>query len=206
MKKTVILILLILLTSVFISAENFRFTLYGNYFAVADASYKKEYGAKKYFPEVKLSLRIKGNIYLWGSFGYLPASYTWDDWSNKGVVDPDVIVKNSSDKMFFAGGLGYWVGYFEPHDFAVKFELGACGTYNLTKMAATKVDTEEVLRTDKSSEIGYGITGNLGFTYGLLKNVYSELSLGYMYVWDQRTTKILNAGGFRLSIGLGVKF
>jgi hypothetical protein len=206
MKKTLIFILLVLFTTVFISADNFRFTLYGNYFSVADKDYKKEYGGKKYFPEAKLSLRIRGNIYIWGSFGYLPASYTLDDWSNKGAVDPDVVVKHSSDKMFFGGGLGYWVGYFAPHDFSIKFEIGACGTYNTIKMAATKTTTDEVLRTDKSSEIGIGITTNLGVTYGLLKNVYSELSLGYMYVWDQRTAKVINAGGFRLSIGLGMKF
>ncbi len=206
MKKTFVFILLILLTSVFVFAENFMVTLYCDFLSVADTGYKEEYGGRKFFPEVQIAFRIKGNIYLWGSCGFLPARDSWNEWSNKGVVESDVEVKNTSKKIFFSGGLGYYVGYIAKNDIAIKAELGFCSTIHSIEIAANQTTTNELLRSEESKDSGIGIKGNLGVTYGILKNVFAEASIGYLYVWSKVNDEIINAGGFRLAIGLGMKF
>jgi hypothetical protein len=206
MKKTLIFVALILVTSVFVSAKDFTVTLYGDYFSVADAAYKDTYGGKKFFPEVKIAYRYKGNFYLWGSCGYLPANFKWDKWSNKGVVDADLKMKNSSNKLFFSTGLGYWIGYIDRGQIAVKMELGACSTYNPTEITEDNIITKKVTVTDRNKQWGLGLRGNFGISYGLTGTIFTEASIGYMYVWAKNNGDIINAGGFRLAMGLGLKF
>ncbi|MCP5108866.1 MAG: hypothetical protein GY950_36115 [bacterium] len=206
MKKTLIFVSLILMTSVFISAEKFMFTIYSDYLTLADTAYKDEYGGKKFLPEAKLSFKVKGNFYLWGSVGFLPASYKWNEWSNKGFVDPDIDSKNSSQKMFFSGGLGFYAGYIAKNDMAVKLELGACATSHTVKITSDNTTTNQSLRSEKTTETGIGITANLGVTYGIFENVFTEASIGYMYVWENKKDEIINGGGLRLALGLGLKF
>jgi hypothetical protein len=206
MKKTFIFVLLILVTSVFISAKDFIVTVYCDYFFVADAGYKEEYGGKKFFPEVKIAFRTIGNIYIWGSFGYLPARYGWNEWTNKGVVESDIEVENTSHKLFLSGGLGYWVGYMAQNELSIKVEVGFCSTTNSIKVIANNLNTNETLRTEESRKLGTGIRGNLGFTYGLLKNIFAEASIGYSYLWSTVNNERINAGGLRLALGLGMKF
>lgn len=206
MKKSLIFILLLLLTSVFISAKNFTLTLYCDYLSIADATYEEEYGGKKIFPEAKITFRVKGNFYLWGSAGFLPASYGWEEWSNKGIVNSDIDAKNTSHKFFYAGGLGYYAGYRDPAEFSVSLEVGACATNNTIDITAKQTTTNNVVRSEEITESGIGLRGNLGVTYGLIKNVFAEASVGYMYVWDKRDDENFNAGGLRLAIGLGMKF
>ncbi len=206
MKKSLIFILLLLLTSVFISAENFTLTVYCDYLSVADPTYKEEYGGKKFFPEAKITFRVMGNFYLWGSGGFLPASYNWEEWSNKGIVNSDIDAKNASQKLFYAGGLGYYVGYRDPAEFSASLEVGFCATSNKIKITSTQTTTNSVVSSTETTESGIGLRGNLGITYGLMKNIFAEASVGYMYVWDKRDEEDFNAGGLRLAIGLGLKF
>jgi len=206
MKKTLIFVALILVASVFASAKDFTVTLYGDYFSVADTSYKDTYGGKKFFPEVKLAYRFKGNFYLWGSCGFLPANFKWDKWSNKGVAEADLKMKNASRKLFFSAGLGYWIGYIDRGQLAIKTELGACSTYNSTEITQDNIITKNVTVTGRNNEWGLGLRGNFAITYGLFKNIFTEASIGYMYAWAKKDGDIINAGGFRLAIGLGLKF
>jgi hypothetical protein len=205
MKKTFVFILLILSTSLLVSAKDFMVTLYCDFLSVADEDYKEEYGGRKFFPEIKIAFRLKGNIFLWGSCGYLPVGDRWYEWSNKGVVESDVEVKNRSKKLFFSGGLGYYVGYVAKSDIAVKAELGFCTTTHSIKLTANQTTTNEVLRSEESKDSGIGIRGNLGVTYGIFKNIFAEASVGYLYVWSKVNDETINAGGLRLAIGLGLK-
>ena len=206
MKKTFIFISLILFTSVFISAKDFIVTVYCDYFFPADTGYKEEYGGKKFFPEVKIAFRIKGNIYLWGSCGLLPARNSWNEWSNKGVVEPDIEVKDTSQKLFFSGGLGYWVGYMAPSEISIKAEVGFCSTTHSIEITENNTTTNETLKREDRTESGTGIRGNLGVTYGLFKNIFAEASIGYSYLWSKVNDERINAGGLRLALGLGMKF
>jgi hypothetical protein len=200
MKKTWFFVALILVTSVVISAKDFTLTLYGDYLSIADSNYKSIYGGNKFLPEVKLTFRYKGNFYLFGSWGYLPAKYKWDKWSNKGQVDADL-------KIFFSTGIGYWIGYIDRGQLAIKVEMGPCVTYNNTKITETAVSTQNVTVTEQDKQWGVGLRGAFGISYGLTRNIFTEANVGYMYVWAKNTDgDYINAGGFRLAMGMGLKF
>lgn len=205
MKKTLIFVALILVTSVFVSAKDFTVTLYGDYFSVADTGYKETYGGEKYFPELKITYRYKGNFYLWGGFGYLPANFKWDKWSNKGVVLADLKMKNASNKLFLSAGLGYWLGYIDQGQLAIKTELGFCSTYNAIEITENNIFTQKTTVTSESKKWGIGLRGNFGISYGLTKKMFTEASIGYMYVWAKEDKETINAGGLRLALGLGLK-
>ena len=48
--------------------------------------------------------------------------------------------------------------------------------------------------------------GSLGFTYGLVKNIYSEFSISYLYATDKRDDERYNLGGLKLALGIGITF
>ncbi|MDQ1350320.1 MAG: hypothetical protein QG657_621 [Acidobacteriota bacterium] len=207
MKKASILVALILVTTVVASAKDFTVTLYSDYLTVADSSYTDTYGGKKVFPEVKFTYRYKGNFYLWGSFGYLPANLKWDKWSNKGEVEADLKMKDASQKIFFSTGLGYWIGYIDRGQVAIRGEMGLCGTYNYTKITQKTISTQNVIVTERDKQWGIGVRGTFGVNYGLTKKLFTEANVGYMYVWAKNDEgDWVNAGGFRLAMGMGLKF
>lgn len=205
MKKTLLFVALILMTSVFVSAKDFTVTLYGDYFSVADAGYKETYGGEKFFPEFKIAYRFTGNFYLWGSCGYLPASFKWDKWSNKGVVLADLKMKNASNKLFLSTGVGYWIGYVDQGQLAVRLEMGLCSTHNSIEITENNILTQNITVTSESKKWGIGLRSNFGISYGLTKTLFSEASIGYMYVWAKEDKETINAGGLRLALGFGLK-
>jgi len=206
MKKTLVLIILIFTFTAIGSAENFMFTVTGNYLGPKDSTYKTQYGGNKYYPEAKLSFKIKGNIFLWSSVGFLRTAFSWKEWSNKGIPLADMDSKRQSDKVIISGGLGYYVGYLTPHNFAVKLELGAGNIKDTITETAVMTVSGETMRREQSSRSGFGFNAALAVTYGLMKNIYAELSVGYLYAADKIDDKWINLGGLRASLGLGLKF
>lgn len=205
MKKASFLVALLLVTSAVALAKDFTVTLYSDYLSVADSNYTDTYGGKKIFPEFKITYRYKGNFYLWGSCGYLPATLKWDKWSNKNVVEADLKMKDASRKIFFSTGLGYWIGYIDRGQLAIRGELGLCSTYNNTKITQKTISTQNVIVTEQNTQWGIGLRGTFGVTYGLTKNIYTEANIGYMYVWAKYDGDYINTGGFRLAMGMGLK-
>lgn len=205
MKKALLLVALILVTSIFVTAKDFTVTIYGNYLSIADIDYSNTYGGKKFLPEFKVTYRYSGNFYFWGSGGFLPANFKWDKWSNKGVPSADLKMKNVSNKLFFSGGLGYWMGYIDRGQVAIKLELGACSTYNAIKITQDNIITKIITVTSEEKQWGIGLRGNFGVSYGLTEKMFTEASIGYMYVWAKENNEYINAGGLRLALGLGLK-
>ncbi|UCH98403.1 MAG: hypothetical protein JSV88_16595 [Candidatus Aminicenantes bacterium] len=207
MKRKLIFILVIFLGSVFISAERVVFTISGNYFSISDADYKERYGETKYFPEGKISLRISGNFYLWGSCGFFSSSYSWEEWSNKGVIYADIKGENVLDKLIISGGLGYYVGFLRQNDISIKVEVGACRITNTIGITKNMIPTKEIVSVEEKEEAGTGIRGNLGVTYGIYKNnLFAELAAGYLYATDKVDDERIKLGGFQVTLGLGLAF
>jgi hypothetical protein len=205
-KKTLILILLTFFMIGTVSAETVTFVVSGSYLSTGDDAYTTKYGGKKYFPEGKLTIRFAGNLYLWGSFGYLRSKYTWEEWSNKGIVLADVDGESISNKLSIAGGLGFYVGYIRPGDFSIKLELGVCNISDKSEDTTSMKATGETLNVVEDEKNGFGFRGNLGVTYGLMKSIFAEISLGYMYAPDKIDDTRVNLGGLRASLGIGLKF
>jgi hypothetical protein len=206
MKRKLIFALVIILGSVFISGQNVMLTISGNRMSLADSEDKALYGSSSYFPEGKLAFRIKGNFYLWGSIGFFTSRYNWTEWSNKGVIDADLDGKNVQDKLIISGGLGYYVGFLRKSDISLKLELGACKITNSITSKKTFHATDEILITRDTKESGIGIRGNLGITYGIFKNIFAEITAGYLYATDRIDGDKIKLGGFQLTLGLGLAF
>lgn len=206
MKKILSILILLTVLPVLSAAETFTFILGGNYMDVEDTDFGSRYGEQKYFPEGKLSFRLTGNLYFWTSFGYFSTSYTWDQWSNKGIPIADLEGKSVTKKSIFAGGLGYYIGYLTPGQFSVKLELGVCSVRDAIEDTATLLATNQVVELEEDKKSAVGFRGNFGVTYGLFSRIFAEASLGYIYAADKIDDERMNLGGLRASIGLGIRF
>jgi hypothetical protein len=206
MKRKLIFTLVVFLGSVFISAQNVMLSVSGNRISIADPDDKTLYGGSSYFPEGKLAFRIKGNFYLWGSLGFFSTRYNWEEWSNKGVIEADVDGKNVLDKLIISGGLGYYVGFLRKNDITIKFEAGVCRITNSIKLTKNMMPTNETVSAEEQKESGIGIRGNLGITYGIHKNLFAEVTAGYLFAADKVDDQRIKLGGFQLTMGLGLAF
>ena len=204
MRKKLIFVLAIFLVSLPVLAENVMITLQLNRLSIANSPYKDLYGSPKYSPEGKISVRMFGNIYLWGSFGYISSSYNWDDWSHKGIAQPDLEGENILERLIFSGGLGYYMGYMGRGQLSIKFELGACGINHGTETNLRTASPREIISSSTQKDTGFGGRVNFGITYGLLKNIFGVVEIGFMYVPDTIDDKTSTLGGFRLSTGIGL--
>jgi len=206
MKRKLILILVIFLSSVFIPAQNVILSVSGNRISIADSEDKALYGGTGYFPEGKIALRFKGNFYLWGSLGFFSTRYDWQEWSNKGVVEADVQGENVLDKLIISGGLGYYLGFMRKNDISIKFEIGACRITNAIELSKNMIETNEPVSVKEQKEAGFGIRGNVGVTYGIYKNLFAEVTGGYLLATDKVDNKRVKLGGLQVTMGLGIAF
>lgn len=208
MKRVLLLIMVIFLLSASLQAAGAKltFTVYGNYFSVADSAFKDKYKSSAFFPEAKATLSFSGNLYLWASYGMFSADYTWTEWSSKAVITADVAGKSVVDKRIMAGGLGFFMGYLDKSQFGVRFELGACSIINDIEDTKTIISSNAFVSSVQDKQSGVGIRANLGITFGLTKNLFSEVAFGYLWAMDKVNDNSINLGGFRSSVGLGLRF
>lgn len=208
MKRVLLIVLVIFLFSAILTASGKKFTvtIYGNYLTIADDDFKEEYGGKKFFPEGKITVTLFGNLYLWGSYGFFPSSYNWTEWSNKGIVEADIEGERTADKRIISGGVGFFAGFIKKSEFSIKVEAGICSITNTIEATLNEIATQQFISSMEEKQSGIGIRGRLGATYGLYKNLFSELSLSYLYATDKVDDKRINLGGIQLSIGLGLRF
>jgi len=200
------MVIFLLSASVQAAGAKLTFTVYGNYFSIADAAYKAKYKSSAFFPEAKATLSFSGNFYLWASYGLFSANYQWTEWSNKGVIEADVAGESIIDKRIVSGGLGFFIGYLEKSQFGVRFELGACNIVNDIEDTKLMIGSNAFVSRELDKQSGTGFRINLGVTYGLTKNLFSEIAIGYLLANDKIDGNRINLGGFRTSVGLGFRF
>lgn len=207
MKRVLLLTMVIFLLSASVHAAGAKltFTVYGNYFSIADAAYKAKYKSTAFFPEAKATLNFSGNLYLWASYGMFSANYKWTEWSNKGVIEADVAGESIADKRIMAGGLGIFVGYLDKSQFGIRFELGACKIINDIEDTRTVISSKAFVSSVEDKQSGFGLRANFGVTYGITKHLFSEIAIGYLWASDKVNNNRINLGGFRTSVGLGLR-
>jgi len=206
MKRALLFVLVIsLCLPLFLTAKTkFTIAAYGTYMSVTDSSYQALYGRDKFLPEGKVTMTFRGNLYLWGGYGYLPAAHDWTEWSNKGEPEADVAGRRSTKKQIFSGGIGFYVGYIDK--LSLNLELGACHISHNIESTWTKINTNKFLSSEENRESGTGFIGNLGLSYGVYKNIYTQFVFSYAYATHTINDTKINLGGLKLSLGLGIKF
>lgn len=209
MKRALLLIFLVLFLAATVSAKTFMISVNGNYFSIADPVYEELYGSEKYYPEGKISLKITGNLFVWGSYGFLSASKNWEAWSHKGVVNADLNVEKITDKTIMAAGIGFFIGYIEEYQFAIKIEAGICHISNEVVTDTSFNTNSDQFASESLTESGIGIKGNLGITYGFFKNFFAELNIGYLYATEAAAiedNESIKLGGLKVALGIGIRF
>jgi hypothetical protein len=186
------------------SESKFFFTVQSDYFQITKNNYTGQSGKKKVFIEGKAAVRLFGNFYGWGSYGFFPIKDSWTEWSGKNVFEKDVNVDRTLKKRVFSLGAGYFIGFFEPNEFAVKTEIGICSITNIIDSSYSYISSKAPIRSTNGRQSGIGLRTNLGVTYGLLKNVFGEVAMSFMIVSDTKDSVKSNLGGFSLSAGLGI--
>ena len=132
MKKLMVLVFALFLLANTVSASRGKaiVNLYGTTLSVAANSFTSQDSRYKTFFEVKAAYAVSGNLYLWASHGYFPMRDSWKAWEKKSSFLEDSNVERTVAKRVIAGGCGFFIGYFEPGEFAVRVEAGACSIDN----------------------------------------------------------------------------
>ena len=206
MKKSLCLVFIVLLFSGYAFAAGGRliFTLYGNVLDLPANSFTGQDNQYKVYFEAKAAYMVRGNLYMWASHGYCPLHDSWTGWSSKNSFVQDISVERTLAKRIISGGCGFFAGYFEKNQIAVRMEIGICSIANDIDTTTSHIDTKEVLLAEMAKQAGIGVRGNLAFTYGLYKHIFGELSMGYMYASKKIDDVRSNLGGFHLQLGLGI--
>ncbi len=188
------------------SETKFIFTLQTNYLNVANNAFTSQTGKKKIYAEGKAAVTIYQNLYLWGSYGAFPIHDTLTQWSSKAAFDADISIARVLEKRVISGGIGFFIGYLEPQELSVKTEIGVCSITNVIDWTFTNIVTDTIVKSDEAKQAGVGLRGNLGVTYGLFKNLFAEISIGYMYSADTINGVKSKLGGLHYGLGLGIRF
>ena len=183
----------------------FIFNVYGNYLSLPANSFTSQASQQKLFFEAKAAVAIHGNIYLWASHGYFPLRDSWTGWDSKGSFAKDISTERTLAKRIIAGGCGAFLGFFEQNQFAIRTEVGICRISNKIDATVSSIATSQFIRSEESEQSAIGVRGNLAFTYGFYKNIFVELTGGYMYASDKIADARNNLGGFHLALGLGIQ-
>lgn len=206
MKKSLCLFFAVLLTSGFTFAAGGKliFSLYGNCLDLPANSFTGQDSQYKVFFEAKAAYMVQGNLYLWASHGYFPLRDSWTGWNSKNSFAKDISVERTLAKRIISGGCGFFAGYFEKNQIAIRAEIGICSIANDINSTTSNLDTNGFLLSETARQAGIGMRGNLAFTYGLYKNIFGELSVGYMYASKKIDDVRNNLGGLHLQLGLGI--
>jgi hypothetical protein len=206
MKKSLGVVFLVFLfsTSVFAAGGKLIFNLYGDVLSLPANNYTGQDSQFKIFFEAKAAYLLAGNLYVWASHGYFPIHESWADWSSKNAFSQDINVERTVAKRIIAGGLGFFAGYLHEQQFAIRMEAGICSIANTIDKSISDITTNALLRTEAVRQAGIGLRANLAFTYGLYKNVFAELALGYMHASNTIDNISSSLGGWHLQMGLGI--
>jgi hypothetical protein len=206
MKKLLSLFVVVFLVSgsLFAAGGKIIFNVYADGLSMPINNLTGQASQYKVYFEAKAAVEIWQNLYLWASHGYLTTNENWTGWSSKDSFEQDIRVERQLAKRIVSGGVGYFIGYFEKDHFAVRADVGICSITNSTDKTTSDINTNEFLHAETAKQGAIGARGNLAFTYGIYKNIFAELSGGYMYVFDKIDDVRTNLGGWHLQLGLGI--
>ncbi len=192
MKKTIIMLFLILLFTLFQFADSkkvdnktqkFNIQINGNYILFSDDDYKKVYSDATFFPELKIGYLIYKKIYVWTSFGILSATGDIEE------LDEEAKSNQTYMKLCigYRGIIGKKLGYsMDIGGFLAKYKEEAFGEIN--------------------SDSAIGFSTGISLNYNFTKRLYFVLGLSYMTAKDSIADKSFKIGGINSFIGIGFRF
>jgi len=191
-----------------VKRETVVLTLRSNYFSFSDDEYADLYGSDKWVPEIKLSLRLLGNMYLWGSAGWARGEASWPGWSDKSQAVADIEWFSKTTKTIYGVGIGYYAGLITPGEFLLRLEGGLCILSFKDSGTQTFLTNGELLSSYETSESEIGFSIDMGVAYTWKRGVFAEISLAFVSARGpaEEEDETVNWGGFRAGVGVGYRF
>lgn len=183
MKKVLTLTLVFALSFMFVNGENKVFIeANGNFLFPSDSGYKDVYGSSLFYPGFEAGFKIVNNIYIFAGFELLSAE----------GITPVLEEDAKSTQTILSAGVGYEGDLSDKLGYRV--ELGG-SSFSYKEEAFD----EEVT----GSKIGFLL--KTGLTYDLSDSFYLGIFLGYNSASDSVNGVDIKLGGFKASIGAGVR-
>lgn len=206
MKKLLVLVVAVFLFAAASPAAKGKLilNLYGTCLDMRPNSLTEQESQYKVYAEGKAAYLVWRNLYLWGSYGYFPLRDSWNGWSSKGAFAADLDFQRHLGKRMISAGCGYLIGYLEPSQLGIKIEAGLSSIVNSIATDVNRVGSGQRLRSEEARQSGFGARLNLSLDYGLVKNVFAELSGGYTWAGDTVDGVSSKLGGPHLALGLGI--
>lgn len=183
--KISLFIVLVSILSVKLKAqeEKFKVSLAGNLIISSDPDFEEIYGKWNFCPEIKLSFKMYKAIFLWAGYSFL---------SDTGTV-PVLEEEAKSKQSFISFGAGYYGKV--VNNLAYKAEVG---------LFYASYEEEAMEIKENGSAIGFRVEGAL--LYPVIKNLFVEATLGYMFGTDEINDLSIKLGGLKAGFGFTVTF
>lgn len=156
----------------------------GNYLLPVDRNYKNIYGNSVLYPELIIGSGIYKKVSLWIGFGML-----------KEKRDAALDLKNEARSLqdFLSCGVRY------------SGELANSLTYKLDLGLLFVVYKQENIEAELNGS-ALGFRTDSGIVYSLSRNLFMEISVGYLLAADRVKDVAMRWGGLKGGVGIGIWF
>ncbi len=184
MKKTLMIVLITFIALSLPGADGgkFFFSAKANLLFPSDSNYKDIYGSSVIFPGFEIGFKVIKDFYLLAGY---------EGFSKDGSTPVlDETAKSTQKVLLF--GLGYWGELSDKMGYRI--EIGG---------ASFSYKEEAFGETVDGSKFGFFLDS--GITHNLGKKFFVSLLLGYCSPSDEVNGVDIRLGGFKTSLGFGIK-
>lgn len=183
MKKTIVLLVAVLMTSCLAAAGRAQVSLVAGILFPADSAFRETYGTSAFLPELKAAYSVSDRFYAWAGYGWISVS----------GETPVLKAPAESRQGFLVAGAGYR----QP----LTRGWSLCGELGLARIAYRE---EALSQTISGSALGFAFNAvvrrDLGTRFLLLAQ------LGYVYGKKTIDDLPVKMGGAKAGIGAGIRF
>jgi hypothetical protein len=173
----------------------FFISITGNYMIPSEKGFKDNYGKGIFEPEIKVGYKFSRAFCVWSGYGFASKSETK-------FPDENLISPGKLRQQFLSLGLGYNKNVSINFDW--KVEVGVSYVKSSEEMSIK--EKEEEVFYEKQSEIAIGVRINGAGIFKISNRLFTEIALGYLYSSATINDILIDLGGLRAGIGLGLRF
>jgi hypothetical protein len=182
MKKSVILICIVLVASLAVEAGSIiGLSVSGNYLVPSDQDYKDIYGNGMVYPELKMEFNLFKGLSVWLGYGFLTAD---------GVL-PVVEYDADSSQHHLSLGAGYTLKFLKYLGFRV--QLGSFNVYYIEKASDLK-----------ETGMAFGYRADLSLMFFAGKKFFVGLTGGYLNANKSIHDRTVKFGGLKGGLEIGL--
>lgn len=181
--KIIISLVLSMVLSGFVYGEGYL-SLSANALFSSDSGYKDVYGSTIIYPEIEAGYKTYKDMFIFGGFGF---------FSKEGKTTGELQINTKSTQNILSFGVGYDFNLNEKIDILIRAGIARIGY------------KEEAMEQEvKGNKIGILLGSDLVYKFG--KRFFTKATIGYMSAKDTIEGVDIKLGGFKVGIGVGLRF